>query len=476
MDLHLEVGATRRAAAVETALRTAIRDGRLTAGTRLPPSRSLAADLGIARNSIAEVYARLVAEGWLEARVGSGTWVGAGGWVSRGGGESSELGDPPAAASARAALLGSAGYSIDFRGGLPDATGFPRAAWASATRRALSQASAGSFGYGDPAGHAALRSTLAEYLARARGVWAEPDRIVVTHGFGELLSVVCRALAAAGASRVAVEGYGHESHRRIITAAGLEVVPVPVDGGGADVSALDGLVVDAVLLTPSHQFPTGVPLTAARRVDVVRWAERTGGVVIEDDYDGEFRFDRRNIGALQALAPEHVVYAGTASKSLAPAVGLAWGVVPSALRAGVIEQRLLLGASVDALAQLSLAAFIEAGHYDRNVRSLRTLYRERRERLEDVIGHALPGSVVSGMAAGLHCVLELPPGIDERRVEGEAASRGLRLEGLSRFAVDGASDGRGPAVVLGFGAPAPHRYDDALSIVVQAVLAATDAR
>ncbi|TFV95290.1 PLP-dependent aminotransferase family protein [Orlajensenia leifsoniae] len=457
LDLHLDLGRTRRAASVEAAIRAAILDGRLAPGSRLPPSRSLAADLGIARNSIADVYGRLVAEGWLESRVGSGTWVS----------------DRRVIAPERSRVGTDSAFALDLRGGLSDASGFPRSEWSAATRRALARADAVSFGYGDPAGHESLRTSLATYLGRARGVWAEPDRVVVMHGFGELLAVVGRALVARGSRRIGVEAYGHERHRRILSAAGLDVVPLGIDAEGADVTRLDQLGIDALLLTPAHQFPTGVPLSPSRRVEVVRWAERSNGLVIEDDYDGEFRFDGRTIGALQALAPERIVYAGTASKSLAPAVGLAWAVVPPDLRAGVLEQRLLLGSSVDSLAQLSLAEFIDGNQYDRHLRSLRSMYRERRRHLEEVLGRRLPGFAVTGMAAGLHCLLELPPGVEEADVEREAAERGLRVEGMARYLAPGAAPSAVRALVLGFGAPPPHRYDEALGIIAEAVVAAT---
>src|SRR5215207_2348751 len=292
LDLHVEIDHARKAASLEHALRSAVRDGRLSAGTRLPSSRTLSSDLGIARNSVADVYAQLTAEGWFEARTGAGTWVSA--HAGAGPSKPGTVSDAPS-------------NRLDLRGGVPDASAFPRRLWAAAARRAVFEAPASEFGYGPGLGSPALRATLAEYLARARGVAASPERVIVARGFGELLGLTCRALAADGARRVAVEEVGHEAHRDIIRAAGLTPVAMAVDDDGADTEGLDD------------------------GVDAVRWAERTGGLVIEDDYDGEFRYDRRAIGALQALAPEHVLYAGTASKSLAPAVGLAWAVVPERL-------------------------------------------------------------------------------------------------------------------------------------------------
>lgn len=462
LDLHLDVDPTRKVASLEAALREAITSGRLPAGTRLPASRTLAVDLGIARNSVAEVYGRLVAEGRLEARVGAGTWVG-------------DRSTPMPATVAPAHR--STRFDLDLRGGLPDGSAFPRTAWAAATRRALSSASAASLGYAPTEGVDPLRSALADYLARARGVIASADDVVVTHGFGELLALVARAVAARGGRRIAVEAYGHASHRDLLVAVGLEPVPLPVDAEGLVTEGLDAASVDAVLVTAAHQFPLGVDLSAARRTDLVRWARATGGLVIEDDYDGEFRFDCRAIGALQALDPDHVVYGGTASKSLSPALGIGWGVVPGAWRADVVAQRRGSGTATDAITQLALATLIESGDVDRTVRTLRLRYRARRERFEEVMAVGLPDARVRGLAAGLHCLLELPDGVAEPAVSASAAERGLRVDGLAAYAADPSmARDRPPSMVVGFGAPPAHRFEEALAEVVRAVATARDAR
>ncbi|WP_246149994.1 PLP-dependent aminotransferase family protein [Agromyces intestinalis] len=471
MDLHLVLDPRRKAASLEEALRAAARDGRLAAGTRLPPSRTLAADLGMARNSVAEVYGRLVGEGWLEARVGAGTWVRA---------RAAPLSSAPVDRSTR--------FDLDLRGGLPDGSAFPRSAWVDAMRRALADAPTDALGYGAPAGVLVLRERLAEYLARTRGVRTTPDDVIVTHGFGGLLGLVARALVARGARRVAVEAYGHVSHRAILEAAGLELVTLPIDAdgartdllGGSGPPSLDVPHCDAVLLTPAHQFPTGVPLSRGRRAALADWAGRTGGVVIEDDYDGEFRFDGQSIGAFQPLAPEHTVYGGTASKALSPALGLGWGVVPRALRADVLDARRRTGSATDALSQLALAAFIEAGGYDRSVRGLRGRYRARRERFEALIAQHLPDARVVGLAAGIQCLLELPPGVDEAAAVAEASARGLRIVGLAEYAADAETPStaaaRPPALVVGIGAPPEHRFEQAVAVVFAAVDAARRGR
>jgi GntR family transcriptional regulator/MocR family aminotransferase len=312
---------------LEHALRTAIIDGRLPPETRLPAARSLASDLGISRNTVADVYAQLAAEGWLTSRVGAGTWVAHGRTAA------------PRLPGAREERR----HWIDLRAGIPGTTAFGRREWVAAVRQATLKASAADLGYPDQAGTHQLRAALAAYVARTRGVVASPDRIVVGHGYAELLGLMCRALRARGARCVAVEQYGHDTHRGLIAAAGLAVVPVPVDPDGADVRRLENLDVSAVVLTPAHQFPVGVPLAPDRRRWLASWAERTGALVVEDDYDGEFRYDRRTIGALQSLAPDRVAYVGTASKATVPAVGLAWGVLPGWLLPDILEQRELSG-------------------------------------------------------------------------------------------------------------------------------------
>jgi GntR family transcriptional regulator/MocR family aminotransferase len=453
-DLLVDLDPVRKTASLERALRDAIRTGLLAAGERMPPSRSLAGDLGISRNSVAEVYGRLASEGWLDARVGAGTWVAA------------------APVAPLPALLPAARPTtarLDLRAGIPDATAFPVAAWVAASRRALSVVPTSTFGYGGLAGAEPLREALAAYVSRARGVWATAESVHVTHGFGHLLALIGGALVDRGARRIAVEEYGHALHRDILRGTGLEVVALAVDADGADPVALHGLAADAVLLTPAHQFPTGAVLSAPRRAAFVEWARRTDGVLVEDDYDGEFRYDRRAVGALQALAPERVVYAGTASKALTPALGLAWGVLPAMLAEGVGRRARLSGASTDLLAQLTLAEFLRRGDYDRAVRSSRSRYRARRERLDELVAERLPGARLGDAQAGLQTVLELPAGVAERDVMDAAASRSLAFEGLSTYRFGNASP-RPPAMVVGFGAPPPHLFEDAAAAAVAAVL------
>jgi len=460
LDLHVELSPTRPARSLAAALRAAILDGRLAPQTRLPAARSLATDLGISRNTVADVYAQLTAEGWLEARVGAGTWV---------------SGHVPAAATGPTPPARATRRLIDLRGGIPDPTAFPRREWLAAVRQVTQHTSAADLGYPDPAGTPGLRAALAGYLARTRGVMASPDAVLVGQGFGELLVLVCRALRARGARRIAVEAYGHAYHRQLIESTGLQIVPIGVDDDGADVDAVESAGVDAVLLTPAHQFPIGVPLAAHRRRSLVAWAQRSGGVVLEDDYDGEFRYDRRMIGALQALAADRVVYLGTASKAIAPAVGLAWAVLPDWLRPATLEQRRLAGGQPSALHQLAMAEFINSHEYDRSVRRYRGVYRARRTRLVEVVADRLPGCAVTGLAAGLQCLLRLPPGADEQRVEQVAQRRGLRVSGLDSYRADGAAGVAWPALVIGYGGPTPGQYERALRLLADSIHTALDA-
>ena len=268
------------------------------------------------------------------------------------------------------------------------------------------------FGYGDPLGRMELRTALADYLSRVRGVYAEPERIVICSGFHHGLTLIARALKARGARAVAVEAYGLDLYRALLTDAGLSIPPLPVDEHGARTDDLAGLSgVGAVLLTPAHQFPTGVALSPERRAAAIDWARSTGGLILEDDYDGEFRYDRKPVGALQGLDPDRVVYFGTASKSLAPALRVAWMVVPENLLPDVAAAKGRVE-MVSVLDQLTLAEFITSGGFDRHVRSRRQSYRRRRDQLVAALAQSAPDVRVTGMAAGLQAVLELPPGTE----------------------------------------------------------------
>ncbi|MFI9153938.1 PLP-dependent aminotransferase family protein [Streptomyces sp. NPDC053367] len=450
VDLHLEPAGPGLRRGLTDALREAVRTGRLAPGTRLPSSRALAADLGIARNTVADAYADLVAEGWLTARQGSGTRV-------------ADRAAPAAPAGPPPAHRAPGRPRYDLTPGTPDLASFPRAAWLRATRRALTAAPHDAFGYGDPRGRIELRTALAGYLSRARGVRTDPDRIVVCAGFAQGLRLLTEALRGRGLTSLAVESYGLDLHWDLVERAGLRTVPLPLDTQGTVTDGLggEGLPGDApdgglgaaraVLLTPAHQFPMGVALRPDRRAALVDWARRTGGLILEDDYDGEFRYDRRQpVGALQVLDPDHVAYLGTASKSLAPGLRLGWLVLPRPLVQEVAE---LGGArSTGVMEQLALAEFIASGAYDRHLRAARLRYRRRRDALVAALAERAPEVTVTGIAAGLHAVLRLPPGAEQSVVRA-AAWHGLAVHGLSRFRHPAARVDPLDALVIGYGTP-----------------------
>jgi GntR family transcriptional regulator / MocR family aminotransferase len=452
-DLHLNLTGSGLRAGLLDALRHAIRTGRLVPGTRLPSSRSLAADLGIARNTVADAYAELIAEGWLIAQQGSGTRV-------------AMRAEPRRAAPAapRAALrLRRPTYAL--MPGSPDLAEFPRTQWLAAARRALTAAPHDAFGYGDARGRVELRTAVAEYVARVRGVYAEPERVVISSGFHHGLILIAQALAARRVREVAIESYGFEVDRHVLSSAGLRTPRVDVDERGArtdDLAQLRG--VGAMLMTPAHQYPTGVALHPDRRVAAVDWARATGALILEDDYDGEFRYDRDPVGALQGLDPDRVAYFGSASKSLAPGLRLAWMVLPEDLVPDVLAAKGHVDWS-SAMEQLTLAEFIASGAYDRHVRSMRMRYRRRRDQLVAALARRAPDVHVTGMAAGLQAVIELPSGT-ERAVVRAAAAMGLAVSGLAEFRYEPVgSTWQSPerdALVVGYSAPSDSAWAGAL--------------
>lgn len=448
-DLHLELSGQGLRSGLMDALREAVRSGRLAAGVRLPSSRSLAADLGVARNTVADAYAELVAEGWLTARQGSGTRV-------------ARRAVPRRAPTGRAGVparptTGKPTHNL--RPGTPDLSSFPRADWLKASRKALTAAPDEAFGYGDPRGRIELRTVLAEYLARARGVHARPERIVVCSGFVHGLMLMGQVLKARRVREVAVESYGLDVHWDILARAGLRTTALPFDERGTRTEEL-GAGAGAVLMTPAHQFPMGGALQPDRRAAAVDWARASDGLILEDDYDGEFRYDRQPVGALQGLDPDHVVYLGTASKSLAPGLRLAWMVLPEHLVGEVAEAKGAVDWVSSATDQLTFAEFLGSGAYDRHVRAMRLRYRRRRDQLVAAVAASSPGTRISGIAAGLHAVLELPPGT-ERALTRAAAFQGLALQGLDRFRHPDTAP-TSDALIVGYGTPSDSAWPSAL--------------
>ncbi|MEZ0064432.1 GntR family transcriptional regulator/MocR family aminotransferase [Streptacidiphilus sp. MAP12-20] len=453
-DLHLQLAATGpRRAALARALREAIQDGRLGTGVRLPPYRSLAADLGLARNTVADAYAELVAEGWLTARQGSGTRV-------------AERAVPakPARLPKKAATASRA-PAHNLLQGQPDASSFPRNAWSTSTRRALAAAPNEAFGPGDPRGRIELRTALAHYLARVRGVRTSPERIVICSGFSDALRLLFGGGVLRGA--LAVEAYGLAFHRALLAAEGVRTVPLGLDDHGTRTEELAGRrAVRAALLTPAHQFPLGGPLAPARRNAAIDWARAGGGVVIEDDYDGELRYDREPVGAVQALDPDHVLYVGSASKSLSTALRLGWMVLPERLVDPVLATKGQRERWTSVVDQLTFADLITSGAYDRHIRQMRQRYRDRRNRLTAVLAERAPHIEVTGIAAGLHAVLRLPPGTEASTVKA-ASWLGLALDGLAGYRHPDADTPPLDGLVVGYATPPDHAYAAALDALCQ---------
>jgi GntR family transcriptional regulator/MocR family aminotransferase len=416
-------------AQIERTLRDAIRDGRLEAGARLPSSRGLAADLGVSRGVVTSAYDQLVAEGYLETRQGAAVRVAAGVRAQ---------GPRPPAPS----LL--ARFAYEFSPGLPDLAGFPRDRWLRSLRSAWREAALDAVGYGDPRGVGELREALADYLGRVRGAAADAEHLLICTGFRQGLSLVSRWLRGNGIEHVALEEPGWHAQRLIVEEAGLRVTPIPVDADGIDVGALQSSGAEVVVVTPAHQFPTGVVLSAERRAGLIDWAERGDRLIIEDDYDAELC--RERVGALQGLAPDRVLYIGSASKRLTPGMRLGWMLPPSWLSWALISAKAIEDAGSETGGQLALADFIARGELERHLRRMRLRYARRRETLLAALARELPSWRPSTSAGGLYVLVELPGDVDEPRLLAAAARQGVGIEGLSLHSYTGECP---PGLVLG---------------------------
>ena len=430
MELHLDLAAPpgpSLRARLEAALRDAIRGGALMPGVRLPSSRVLCAQLGVSRGVVVDAYSQLVAEGYLTARRGAGT-------------RGAETGGGRPAAGAAAPPRVTAEH--DLSPFVPALSAFPRTQWRAAVGRVLRDAPDERLGLPDGAGVPELRAALAGYLGRARGVRTSAEEIVVTNGLRQGFALLWEALAATGARRLAVEAPGWRGVTETATDAGLPITPLPVDEQGLVVERLAAHpAVDVVAVAPAHQYPSGSVLSPARRAALVEWARGHGGVVVEDDYDAEYRYDRDPIGALQGLAPDRVIYGGSASKSLAPGTRLGWLVVPRELVKPLADLQRRRGGMPASLQQLALADLIERGELDRHLRRQRRRYRRQRDALLDELGRTLPGLHVGGAAAGLFVVVRLPDDVDEAAALAACRDAGLALEGAG---------GEVPTLVIGY--------------------------
>jgi len=430
---------------IQDQLRAAIRDRRLGLGERLPSTRRLAELLGVSRGTVVDVYEQLLAEGYVESAVGSGTRVAA----MPAGGPVRQVPGVVAASPSRPA-------EVDFEYGIPDLGSVPLTAWSWAVSEATRTLPTAELGDEDPAGSRHLREVVTAYHRRVRSGCAVAEQAVVVSGFRQGLAFALATLAQHGIQRIALEDPGPREHDVIARRAGLAAVPVPVDDHGLDVGRLRETGARAVLLTPAHQCPTGVALGPSRRRDLVAWAEEVDGVILEDDYDAEFRYDRQPVGSLQGLAPARVIALGSVSKTLAPAIRLGWVLAPPRFVAGIVEEKRLSCRGAPGLDQEALALLMESGRFDRHLRRVREIYRARRDVLAAAAELTFGPDRLQGLAAGCHALLRLPDGTSEHAIVATAATMGVRVNGLGHYRfvaadVETEPEPRPPALVLGFG-------------------------
>ncbi len=437
LELLLSVtrdGSRTLGAQIEDQLRQAIREHALRPGVGLPSTRDLARQLAVSRRVVVDAYAQLAAEGYLSLRQGARPRVSdAGAAVS----EPTAALTPPAP-SAR----------FDFRPSAPDVSRFPRAAWLRSLRHALATMTDAELGYGDPRGVLVLRTALADYLGRVRGVVADPEQIIIANGYTQSLGLVCHALTAAGATRIALEDPSNPEDALVAARAGLHPARIGVDEAGTRIVELEHADADAVVLTPTHQHPTGVVLTGERRMELLAWLRANDTIAIEDDYDAEYRYDRAAIGALQGLEPDRVIYAGSTSKTLAAALRIGWLVVPPWLQPAVSHEKRLTDRGSARIEQHALADFLTRGELDRHLRRMRTRYRKRRDALIDALAETLPEATVRGVAAGLHVTAQLPDTFDEQAIRQQALVRRIEFETMADYRPD--THGRPPILLLGY--------------------------
>ena len=426
-------------------VREAILGGGLTAGTPLPSTRALAGDLGVSRNTVVLAFDQLAAEGYLEGSPRSGTRVARAlpaRAVARRAGARTPV---PSGISARGRAIASVPMPAlarggteprPFRVGVPALDEFPRALWGRLTSRRWRRTPV--LAYGDVSGYAPLREAIAEYVRAGRGARCTPDQVIVVNGSQQGVDLAARVLLDPG-DVVWMEDPGYNGARIALLAGSAELVPVPVDGEGLVVEQGRRLAPDARMayVSPSHQFPLGVTMSAGRRLELLRWAARAGAWVIEDDYDSEFRYDARPLASLQGMDEQgRVIYVGTFSKTLFPALRLGYLVVPDPLVDAFRAARAAADRHSPVVDQAVLADFLAEGHFARHVRRMRRLYAERQDALIRAIRERLEGRVEAApAAAGMHLVAWLPQGEDDAAASASAGQCGVEAPPLSRYSV-----------------------------------------
>jgi GntR family transcriptional regulator / MocR family aminotransferase len=455
-----------------TQLRSAIADGRLSAGSTMPATRVLAHELGVSRGVVTEAYRRLAEEGQVMGHGRAGTRVVAvpaelmgdpasqpGRWPA----SRTSPGEAPHPAVFDA--LRAAPCRVDLSPGVPDLAAFPRSAWLRTERAVLANLAPASFGYSDPRGAPAFRASVASMLARNRGIRVSPDDVIITAGVAQGLALLARSLRQAGVGAVAVEDPGSLGARQQLQSWGLQTPPVGVDDLGLCVGELRATGASAVMVTPAHQFPMGVVLDGSRRRELQEWA-LDGGLVIEDDYDAEHRYDRPPVPAMRSALPDHVCYAGSVSKLLAPALRVGWLVVPPALQVSVIGAKRDADLGNAILPQLVLAELVASGQLDRHHRFLRKRHIRRRDAMIAAVGTHLPHVRVHGAAAGLHLTLTFDSvrrGLSDSDIAAAALEHGVKMHPLSWHSQRPAP----PGLVLGYAASTPAQIDDGIAVVAR---------
>jgi GntR family transcriptional regulator/MocR family aminotransferase len=474
-DLRIDLpahGSRRVVRALHQQLRAGIVGGRLHPGLRLPPTREFAAALGVSRNAVISAYDQLLAEGYISAHGRAGTIVAD--FLSqpaRGERERLQVGDDPrlsAAWRASSTLIPTAtrhGCRFDFAVGIPDWASFPFAVWRRLGARALRAASRLPPNYGEPEGRRALREAIAGHISFARAIACSADEIVVTAGAQQAFDLLARILVTPGKTTVAVEEPGYLPLRNVLVAAGARIVPVPVDAEGLRVDRLPREA-KLVFVTPSHQFPLGVHLSLARRRALLDFAQARGAVIVEDDYDGEFRYAGKPLDALQTLDRHGAVfYVGTFSKSLFPALRLGFVIAPPWARRALATAKQLSDWHAPLVAQDTLAAFIAEGHLARHVRKMRRIYGERRAVLEATLARFCGDAVrVVGIGAGLHLSAQLDSSLSTAGLIERARESSVALDPMQRFALKGRA---APGLVFGYGAIGAAEIPEAVRLLAR---------
>ncbi|MGW8374462.1 PLP-dependent aminotransferase family protein [Streptomyces sp. ODS28] len=409
-------------------LRRALADGRLRVGARLPATRVLAAELRVSRGAVTEAYRRLAEDGLVAGERRRGTRVVA---VPLTASAPPARGPGPAASPFRGPpgpdafdALRAAPARFDLTPGVPDLAAFPHAAWLRAERAVLSELPPHALGYGDPRGAPALRAAVSRWLARTRGVLADPDGVLIVAGTTQAIALLARVLPDEGVRGIAVEDPGSLGFRQHLRYWGFDTPPVPVDASGLRVDALRRTGAPAVVLTPAHQFPTGAVLGGERRRELMRWADGEGGLIVEDDYDAEHRYDRPPVPALKSVLAERVCYVGSISKLLAPALRIGWILAPPRYRDALVEAKRYADLGNAVLPQLVLARLLDSGELERGLRLVRRRHRACRDAMTRALAEHLPYAVVQGAAAGLHLTVTIGDAPGQGEADGARADGG----------------------------------------------------